>query len=105
MLFVTYWEIDPEKAPSEIVAAGRRLIESDAFPPGDVETVRWDATVDGWGITIFEADAYEDVLRAHMAWQELSPGWFSELRTAPAAPAPEATMEMAELVADLPGDG
>lgn len=101
MQFVTYWKVSEEKSTSDIVETGRTLIESDAFPPEGVEIVRWDATVDGWGINVFEAETYEDVLRAHMAWREVSPGWFEEIKTAPSGSAVESVSMMEDQLAEL----
>jgi hypothetical protein len=69
-----------------------------------MEIIRWDTTVDNWGITIAEADEYETIQRSFLMWEALVPGMFEETRTAPASPVEDSMAQAGALLDELPGE-
>lgn len=102
MLFLSYWKISEDVETREILEGGRVLMESGMWPPDDVEVIRWDGTVDNWGITLMEADNYEAVNRAWALWRAAVPGMFERAKTAPAAPVEEAIEQTGAVLEELP---
>lgn len=102
MLFLAYWKISEDVEPKEVMEAGGALIESGTWPPDDVEVIRWDTTVDNWGITLMEADNYEAVNQAWAMWRSTVPGMFEEAKTAPAAPVEESMEQTVAFLEELP---
>lgn len=86
MLFVTCWELNEEMPVAERQRIARKLTQEGHFPPDGVEVIRWDATPDGWGILLLEADSAADVQRALGQWRTAGDGFFESTKTAPAMP-------------------
>lgn len=84
MLFVTYWELNEEMSVETRHRAARRLVEEGHFPPEGLDVVRWDATPDGWGILVTEAESAEAVQNALTLWRAAGRGFFKTTRTSPA---------------------
>lgn len=100
-MFVTYWELNEEMSVGERQEIARKLTASGLFPPENVEVLRWDATPDGWGVLICEAESASDVARAINVWRAAGKGFFKTTRTAPATPVEEAIADMKELLESL----
>ena len=83
MLFITYWELNVNTSIEERQQAAEHLTSSGIFPPEGVNIIRWDATPDGWGILITEAETAEAVGRAINMWRMAGTGFFKTTRTAP----------------------
>lgn len=98
MLFVTYWKLSEDMSLEERQEVASGLVESGEFPPDDVEIIRWDATPDGWGVLICEADSAAAVGRAVNMWRVPAAGFFEETRTAPAQPVADAMAETERLL-------
>ena len=101
MLFVTYWELNENMPAEERLRAAGRLTESGLFPPADITVHRWDATPDGWGILIFEAQTAAAANRAINLWRSAGAGFFESTRTAPAIPVDEAIRVGGEILQSL----
>ena len=101
MLFMTYWELNEEMAVGERQEIAKKLTDAGLFPPENVEVLRWDATPDGWGVLICEAESASDVARALNVWRVAGKGFFKTTRTAPAVPVREAIADTAELLEAL----
>lgn len=101
-MFITYYELGNDVALDEILEAGNRLMEEGMWPPEGMEVIRWDATVNRWGVTIAEADDFETIYRAQAMWEALVPGMFEEITTVPAAPVEEIMAEGGQLLEELP---
>ena len=89
MLFLTYWEVNEGISLEEQLQAAQKLMDSGLYPPEGVNVIRWDATPDGWGISIGEAENAADVSRALNMWRAAATGIFKCTKTAPAIPAQE----------------
>lgn len=105
MLFLSYWKISEDVETQKVIEAAGALTESGMFPPEGVEVIRWDATVDNWGMTLLEADDYEALNRAWTMWRAVVPGMFEEGKTAPAAPVEDDIEQAAALLEELPTQG
>lgn len=98
MLFLTYWKVNENMPMEERLQIARDLTQSGAFPPDNVEIVRWDSTPDGWGILLAEAESAADVNRAVNLWRMHGKGFFEMTKTAPAQPAREAIESLTALL-------
>ena len=98
MLFLTYWKLNENITIEERSRVTRSIMESDAFPPENVTIIRWDATPDGWGILVAEAESAGAIARTLNLWRMRSPGFFEMTKTAPAQPVPDALAGIAEML-------
>lgn len=98
MEFLTYWELNENMSIEERNRIATRLMESGEYPPENVKILRWDATPDGWGVMICEAESAADMGRAINMWRAAGTGFFKSTRTAPAMPVEEAIEDTAEMV-------
>lgn len=101
MLFITYYELANDVELDEVLEAGNRLIEEGHWPPEGMDVIRWDGTVNRWGVTIAEADDFETIYRAQAMWETLVPGMFAEIKTVPGAPVEEIMAEGGEVLNEL----
>lgn len=103
MLFLIYWKINEELSAEQNQEIAERLTTEGQFPPEDQELIRWDATPDGWGIAVVEADDVASVHRGLNMWRAAAgdTAFFEETKTAPALPAQELIAENAALLEDL----
>ena len=102
MLFVTHYKLSNDVAIQEMLEAGETLRESGMWPPEGIDIIRWDTTVNGWGITVAEADDYESIKRSFVMWEALVPGMVEETKTAPASPVDESMALTRALLEELP---
>jgi hypothetical protein len=103
MLFVTVWELNENTPVAANVGAAQKLMSAGVFPPEGVTIIRWDATPDGWGILVTEAENVGALELALTAWRAATPGFFKMTRTAPASPVQETVARTAELIQRLGG--
>lgn len=101
MLFVTVWELNENTPVGANIAAAQNLMERGLFPPAGVEILRWDATPDGWGVLIVEAESAGAMEATLTLWRAAVPGFFKATRTAPASPVQETVGRSAELLQQL----
>lgn len=101
MLFVTYWELNEEMSVETRQKAARKLTEEGHFPPAGVEVIRWDATPDGWGILVTEAESATAIQDALTLWRAAGRGFFKSTKTAPATPVEEAIGNAQEILETL----
>lgn len=101
MLFVTYWELNEEMSVETRQKIALKLTEEGHFPPAGVELIRWDATPDGWGILVTEAESAAAVQDALTLWRAAGRGFFESTRTAPATPVEEAIGSAQEILETL----
>jgi hypothetical protein len=90
MLFLTYWELNEDMAVEARQQAAQKLMSAGLFPPKGVNIIRWDATPDGWGILLAEAESAAEINQALTMWRAAGAGFFKCTRTAPAEPVQEA---------------
>jgi hypothetical protein len=98
MLFLTYWELNEDMSVEERQQVAQKLTSSGLFPPKGVNILRWDATPDGWGVLVAEAESAADIAQAINMWRAAGAGFFKFTRTAPAEPVQEALAGTDELL-------
>ena len=101
MLFLTYWQLNEGMSTEEQLQVAQKLTSAGLFPPQDVNIIRWDATPDGWGILLAEADSAAAISQAIGMWRAAGAGFFQCTRTAPAQPVQEALSRTGELLKAL----
>jgi len=86
MLFLSYWELNENLSPKDVVKLGAELLEKNLWPIKGVKQLGWYATVDvpTWGINLYEAENVEQVLKGVAVWTNAKPGIFKVVRVSPA---------------------
>ncbi|UCC21216.1 MAG: DUF3303 family protein [Promethearchaeota archaeon] len=85
MLFLTYWELNPEFDPSELAEIAQKLMSKKLYPIEGVKQIGfYVSTSDYWGITIEEAENEEQMAKGSMVWRLAKPGYITFMKTTPA---------------------
>ena len=85
MLFISYWELNPDFDPSELAEIAQKLMSKKLFPAEGVKQIGfYMSTSDMWGITIEEAENEEQMTRSSMIWRLAKPGYIKVMKTTPA---------------------
>ena len=62
MIFITYWELNPDFDPSDLAGVAQTLISKKIWPVEGTKEIAWYVSVsDYWGITILEAETEEQL--------------------------------------------
>ena len=84
MLFITYWELNPDFDPSDLGGVAQKLISKKLYPAEGVKEIGWYASVsDYWGVTIVEAETEEQMVNNAQMWRIAMPGIFKSIKTTP----------------------
>jgi len=100
MLFISYWELNENLSPKDIVEAGAELLQKKLWPVEGVKILGWYVAageVPTWGITIEEAESEEQVLKGIAVWTNAKPGIFKVVKASPAMTAEDAMRVVAEM--------
>ena len=99
MLFLSYWELNENITPKDVVKVGAELMEKKLWPPKGVKILGWYTTtgVPIWGITIYETEKVEQVLKSAAIWTNAKPGFFKVLKVSPAMTAEDAMRVVMEM--------
>ena len=85
MMFITYWEINPDFDPAELAEIAQELISKKLYPAeGVTQLAYYISTTDYWGIEIDEADSEEAMVRNANMWRIAKPGIMKFVKTTPA---------------------
>jgi len=85
MLFITYWELNPDFDPSELAEIAQTLMSKKLYPVEGVNQIGfYISTSDFWGITIEEADNEEQMAKDSNMWRLAKPGYIKVMKTTPA---------------------
>jgi hypothetical protein len=85
MMFITYFEINPDFDPAELSEIAQELISKKAYPAEGVTShAFYMSTSDYWGIGIDEADSEEALARNVNMWRISKPGFIRSIKTTPA---------------------
>ena len=85
MLFISYWELNPDFDPSELADIAQKLISKKLYPAEGVKQIGfYMSTSDMWGITIEEAENEEQMAKGSMVWRLAKPGYIRVMKTTPA---------------------
>jgi len=92
VLFITYWELNPDFDPSELADLAQKILSKGLYPTEGVKQIGWYvSTGDFWGVTISEADNEEQLVKDSNVWRLAKPGIFNSIKTSTA-------MEIAKVV-------
>ncbi len=85
MIFISYWELNPDFDPADLAEMAQELISKKIYPPEGVKEIAfYISTSDYWGISIDEADSEEALARNSNMWRIAKPGIMKFIKTAPA---------------------
>jgi len=85
MIFIAYWELNPDFDPSQLAGVAQTLISKKLWPVEGMKEIAWYvSTSDNWGITIVEADTEEQIVEMTGMWRIAKPGIFKLVKTTPA---------------------
>ena len=85
MMFITYWEINPDFDPAELAVIAQELISKKIYPAEGVTShAFYISTSDYWGIGIDEADSEEALARNTNMWRIAKPGFIKSMKSTPA---------------------
>lgn len=85
MMFISYWEINPDFDPAELAEIAQELISKKTYPAEGVKShAFYISTSDYWGIGIDEADSEEALARNVNMWRIAKPGFIKSIKSTPA---------------------
>jgi len=85
MLFISYWELNPDFDPSELAEIAQTLMSKKLYPVAGVKQIGFYVSAsDYWGITIEEAENEEQMAKGSMMWRLAKPGYIKVMKTTPA---------------------
>ena len=85
MIFISYWELNPDFDPGELAELAQELISKKLYPAEGVKQLAYYiSTSDYWGIEIDEADSEEALTRSNNMWRIAKPGIIKFVKTSPA---------------------
>lgn len=85
MLFISYWELNPDFDPSELVDMAQQILSKKLYPVEGTKEIGWYVSAgDYWGITISEAENVEQMVQMAHIWRIAKPGVFKFIKTTPA---------------------
>ncbi len=82
MIFISYWELNPDFDPSELAGVAQTLISKKLWPVEGMKIIGWYiSTSDFWGITIVDAENEEQMVKMAGMWRISKPGIFKLMKT------------------------
>ncbi|MFX1381674.1 MAG: DUF3303 domain-containing protein [Promethearchaeota archaeon] len=85
MLFISYWELNPDFDPTELADMAQTILNKKLWPVEGTKEIGWYiSTGDLWGINILEAENEEQMTRTANMWRIAKPGVFKLIKTTPA---------------------
>lgn len=85
MMFITYWEINPDFDPAELAEIAQGLISKKIYPAEGITSHAFYISVsDYWGIGIDEADSEEALTKNTNMWRIAKPGFIKSMKSTPA---------------------
>ena len=85
MLFITYWELNPDFDPSELADLAQQVMSKKLYPVEGVKQIGFYISAgDYWGITIEEAENEEQMAKGSNIWRLAKPGYIKYIKTTPA---------------------
>ena len=85
MIFINYWELNPDFDPSDLAGVAQTLISKKLWPVEGTKEIAWYvSTSDYWGLTIIEAENEEQITEMIAMWRIAKPGIFKFIKTTPA---------------------
>jgi len=84
MLFVVYYEFNPNLDPADMLTAYQKIQEAEVELE-KWETKGWYITPEDWGVALVETDSVDDMLKNIYQWKLALPGFFTKYNVAPVA--------------------
>ena len=85
MLFISYWEINPDYDPSELTEIALDLMKKKLYPAEGIKEIGFYMSLsDLWGITVEEAESEEALIRNTQMWRIAKPGMIKFIKSTPA---------------------
>ena len=85
MIFISYWELNPDFDPGEMAEIAQDLISKKLYPAEGVKQLAYYiSTSDYWGIEIDDAENEEAMVRSANMWRIAKPGFIKSIKTTPA---------------------
>ncbi len=85
MMFISYWELNPDFDPADLAEIAQELISKKVYPAEGVKEIAfYISTSDYWGISIDEADSEEALAKNTNMWRIAKPGFMKLVKTTPA---------------------
>ena len=82
MLFLSYWELNPDFDPSKLGDLAATLLKKKLYPAEGINEIAWYVSAtDYWGLSIYEAETAEQMLRNIQMWRIAMPGLFKSIKT------------------------
>ena len=104
MMFITYWEINPDFDPAELAEIAQELISKKVYPAEGVTShAFYISTSDYWGIGIDESDSEEALARNVNMWRISKPGFIKSIKSTPAMEVVKALPVLVKLKKDIKG--
>ena len=104
MLFISYWEINPDFDPSDLAEIAADLIGKKIYPTEGVKEIGFYMSVsDHWGITIEESDSEEALIRNTQMWRIAKPGMIKFIKSTPAVEVAKMLPVVMKLKKDMKG--
>ncbi len=104
MLFISYWELNPDFDPSELAEITQMLMSKKLYPAEGVNDIAFHvSTSDYWGISISESDSEEAMARSTNMWRIAKPGYIKLVKTTPAMEVAKALPVIMKLKKDIKG--
>ncbi|GAH51819.1 unnamed protein product [marine sediment metagenome] len=84
MLFISYWELNPDFDPSELAEIAQKLMSKKLYPAEGIKQLGfYISTSDFWGISIEEAENEEQLAKGSNIWRLAKPGYIKVMKTSP----------------------
>ncbi len=85
MIFITYWELNPDFDPGEMAEIAQELMSKKIYPAEGIKEIAfYISATDYWGIGIDEADSEEVLTRNINMWRIAKPGFIKFIKSTPA---------------------
>lgn len=100
MLFISYWELNENITPKDVVELAAKLMEKGLYPVEGTKLLGWHTAagdVPVWGCTLTEAESADQVLKGVAVWTNEKPGFFKVCRISPAMTAEDAIRVVTEM--------
>ena len=82
MIFISYWELNPDFDPSELADMAQMILNKKLYPVEGTKMLAWYiSTTDYWGISITEAENEEQLTKGTAVWRLAKPGIFKFIKT------------------------
>jgi hypothetical protein len=104
MLFISYWELNPDLDPTAIGEVAQELMSKKIYPVAGIKDIVFHVSPsDYWGISLTEAESEEALARSTNIWRIAKPGMIKLVKTSPGIEVAKALPILAKLKKDIKG--